>query len=227
MEKEALYRKLVQALLNSGFRLRAQDLTEDDVKSDRNTAGSFVRVAAKAAPAIIKAVAGVHLPESMFELHPTFDQNKLQQHLDSIREFAAIVCFKYYLAQPTILAVVEADGRSPDELILQAKKFDQALLAMREVTGEMGGIQLGSKYLLGTKLSVTGILLLVFFDHVSASSFAGTTQDKCTHSHFWAKTYLVPWTVDVSAGEINRPRFPIVGSPILNETRLKADVFGA
>lgn len=197
MDKETFYRKLIPALLRSDFRLRARDLSQEDVSTDRDQLSSSIRKAAQLAPSIVSAITGVELPEGITDLHPVFDQEAVQQRLDKVRERAAVVCFKYLLAQPVIVAVVEADQLAHEEIINLANRFDEVILEMLEFTGKMGGIKLGGIHLGGTRLSATGIVLLVFFDHALASSFIESTQERCKIQHFWKGTWVLPWVVDV------------------------------
>jgi len=186
MDRETFYPKLIQALLHSDFRFRASDLSQEDLYTDRDELASFVRMATQSAPSIFGAI------------HPVFDQEAVQQRLTKLREYAAVSCFKYVLAQPVIVAVVEADQLAHEEIIKLANRFDEVISEMLEFTGKMGGIKLGGIQLGGTRLSATGFMLLVFFDHTLASSFIEITQKRCKIHHFWKKTWVLPWVVDVS-----------------------------
>jgi hypothetical protein len=211
MDRETFYGRLGQTLVNSGFSFRAEDVSEEKAADV-----GPLRVLSKAALATL-AVAGVHLPEGMFEIRTHFDRQKLQEHLDDVRKYALLVCFKYTLEQPTMLAVVEGDQYSADELVAAAKRFDQALLGMREFTTVRIGMD---------RLGMTGILLFVFFDHALAQRFIESTQNKCKKTRPFKRVYLVPWTVDVSAREIERPRIPHISHKFLSEDKLKAGLFG-
>ena len=159
------------------------------------------------------------LHPGIFELPPVFNQDTVQQRLNKIRDYAALVCFKYVLAQPVIVAVVEADQLAHEESIKLASRFDQAVLEMLEFTGKFGG----------TRLSVTGVILFTFFDHALASSFIEETQEKCKIGHFWKKTWVLPWIVDIPNKEI-RPHagLPVtLGDGVLCAHKLVEDVFGA
>lgn len=94
--------------------------------------------------------------------------------------------------------MAEADQLTHEEILRTAKRFDKVILEMLEFTGKMGGIRLGGIHLGGTRLSVTGIILLVFFDPALASSFIENTQERCKIQHFWEKTWVLPWVVNVS-----------------------------
>src|SRR5260370_29370918 len=65
-------------------------------------------------------------------------------------------------------------------MIKLAKRFDGVVLEMLDVTGKLGGMKVAGIQLLGgTRLSVTGIILFVFFDHTLASTFIERTQKRC------------------------------------------------
>jgi hypothetical protein len=181
MDKETFYRKLIQALLRSDFRFRARDLSPKDLSTERDKLASVIRQVAQLFGPTIGAI------------HPAFDQEAVQQSLNKVREWAVVVCFKYILAQPVILAVVEADQLAHEEIIKLANQFDEVVLEMLDVTGKIGGIKIGSAHLGSTRLSVTGIILLVFSDHALASTFIERTQKKCKIWHFRKKTWVLPW----------------------------------
>ena len=75
---------------------------------------------------------------------------------------------------------------------------------------------------------MTGIILFAFFNHASALSFIESTQEKCKIQHFWKKTWVLPWTVDLPAKQIKRHAgLPMIVRQILSADRLIEDVFGA
>jgi hypothetical protein len=199
MDKETFYRNLIQVLLRSDFRLRARDLSQEEVSTDRDTLSSVLRETAQ-------FVGGPH---------PVFDQGAVQQRLNKVREYSAVVCFKYLLAQPVIVAVVGADQLAHEETIKLANRFDEVVLEMRDVTGKLGRI----------RLSVTGIILFVFFDHALASTFIERTQERCKIQHFWKKTWILPWVVDVSNRIVSsHPGLPFLPG-VLSRDRLQKEVF--
>lgn len=65
MDKETFYQRLIQALLNSDFRLRAKDLSQEELLTDRDTLSASVRMSTKLAPFIIRALTDVPLPKGM------------------------------------------------------------------------------------------------------------------------------------------------------------------
>ncbi len=167
MTKEDFYRKLTGALLGQAFQFEANGLSRDEVTKDRDVLTSFTRKATQFVPPVLG------------KIHTVFDEHVVQQSLDKLRQAAPIVCFKYVLSQPVLVAVVEADGIADEKAIEFACLFDSVVLEMLNVTGKMGGIKVGGLHLGGTKLSATGITLHVFFDQASASTFAEHTQQKC------------------------------------------------
>jgi hypothetical protein len=143
-----------------------------------------------------------------------------------VHEWATVVCFKYVLAQPVVVAVVEADQLAHDEIINLAHRFDEVVLEMLDVTGRLGGVKVGGIQLLkGTRLSVTGIILFVFFDHTLASAFVGRTQKRCKIWHFLKKTWVLPWGIDVSKKiVISHSGFPFLPS-VLSQDYLQKEIF--
>jgi hypothetical protein len=151
LDKEIFFQKLIQALLRSGFLLRAGDLSKEDLSKDQDTVSSVARTVAQFATPAFR------------EIHPFFDQEIVQQRLDGVRNWATAVALKYVLAQPVILTVVEADQLTQEATIALAKRLDEVVVEMLDVTARLGGVKIGSLELYkGTRLSVTGIILHVF-----------------------------------------------------------------
>jgi hypothetical protein len=224
MDKETCYRKLIQALLGSNFRFRESDLSEEDASKDRDKLGLVIRKGLNLMP-LVSEVIGLKLPEGITDIHPFFDQEGIQQRLNKVREFAGAVCIKYLLSQPVIVAIVEADHLSHEEIVRLVNRFDEIIMEMLGFTGKMGGIKIGSFHLGGTRLSATGIILFVFFDHNSASNFIESTQAKCKIQHFWKKTWVLPWVVDVgNRNVIGHSGLPFLPG-ILSRDYLQKEVF--
>jgi hypothetical protein len=219
MEREDFYRKLIAALLRANFRFRAEDISEADVTTERDRLSSSIRTAVSIVDRlypIVTAVVGVDAPVDL-KLHPVFDRAGVHECLDSVREYAPLVCCKYLLAQPVIVAVVEADELAAADAVALARKFDQMVLEMRRFTGKIAY----------TRLSVTGIIFFTFFDHASAAQFS-EYREKCKIFHFFRKTWVLPWMIDVAAHRMERHAgIPIIIRPIIDTDRLAAEVFGA
>jgi hypothetical protein len=202
--KSIFYRQLVQALLREGFQLQAGDFSQDGLSAERNELLSTIRKDA----------------ELFVPIHPIFDREAIQRRLNTMRTWATVVCFKYVLSQPGIVAVVEADRLADEELINLANHFDKIIVEMLDVTAKMdaglGSVRLGS----------TGILLFVFFDSTSASHFVERTRKKCKIWHFFKKTWVLPWVVDVTNKTVSSHRgLPLFMSVVLNRDHLQKDVF--
>jgi len=76
LDKDNFYTKLIQALLHSDFRFRAKDLSEEEVLKDRDKLSASIRMAAKLAPSIVRAITGENLTKGITDLHPAFDQKR-------------------------------------------------------------------------------------------------------------------------------------------------------
>jgi hypothetical protein len=188
-------------MLQSHFRLRASELSEAELATDQDELTSVIRTAAQFSP--------------VGSLQSVFDQASLQRHLDKVHEWAAAVWYKYVLSQPVVVAVVEADRLGHEEIIGLARRFDNVVLEMRDVTGKLGL----------TRLSVTGIILLVFFDHAAATTFVERTQRKCKIWHFFKKTWVLPWLVDVSNKSVkSHAGLPFLPG-VLNADHLQKQIF--
>ena len=196
VNNKAFYQRLIQVLLQSGFRLRATDLYKDASK-DRGALGSIIRIG------IRKVIADVP---------PDFDQDGVQQHLNKVREWAAVACLKYILSEPYIAVVVEADQLAHEGIIKLANRFDKILWKIP--TGKLSSV----------KLPAVGIMLLVFFDHTLASTFIERTQERCKIRT--GRTWVLPWVIDVSSKTVSsHPGLPWLGPGILRRTYLQREVF--
>lgn len=218
MNEEVFYGNLVQALIKSNFRFSVQGLSKKDLDREHDNLSSSLRLIFKLAPSILNTLGGFDLKEDAFEIYPAFDQMGVKQKLDKVREYSAFVCFKYLLAQPIIVSVVEADRLKQEDFVRLANEFDKAVIEMLEFTGKMGRTQ--------QQMSVTGIMLFTFFDHTSAKTFIETTQQKCKIGHFWKKTWVLPWVIDVSTKTFTRHSgIPIIIPQILDTNMLEKTVF--
>ncbi len=202
--KSTFYQQLVRALLHDGFQLQSGDFSQDGLSTERNELLSAIRKSA----------------ELIVPIYPIFDRETIQRRLNTVRTWATVVCFKYVLSQPGIVAVVEADRLADEELINLANRFDKIIVEMLDVTAKMS-VGLGS-----VRLGSTGILLFVFFDSASASHFAERTQKKCKIWHFLRKTWVLPWVVDVANKTVSSHRgLPLFMSVVLNRDHLQKGVF--
>ena len=205
MEPEAFYRKLVAGLSELDFAFRESDLSQDDVEQDDETVAASVRAATQFAPAALQALTGTTIA-GLFSIDPVFDSDALEEGLRPVRVDASLVAFKYLLAQPVILAVVEADELEPDDAIAIAGRFDTALQGLRPLSAMMGGVTLWGWRFGGTRGSVAGFLLYTFFDSEKAAKFRERTQRRCKVVRYWRKTLALPWVCDVAKREVHAHR---------------------
>lgn len=211
MDQETFYSNLLQALIQSNFRFNAQTVTPSELRQEHDKLSAALRFVLDYH---LLDLLGVDTPD--FDLDPAFDPQGVQVLLNEIRDYAALVGFKYLLGQPVVVAVIDADTYKVDELITFADRFDQAIVAMLAFGGKMGRAQLSS----------TGIILYTFFDHAAAGVFTETTQAKCKRWHFWKKTFVIPWMIDVSAKMIRRHSgLPLITSPLLDADKISRSVF--
>lgn len=224
MDLDTVFSRLGAGLSSSGYRFSADDLTPQAPEADDDPLGAVVRGGLEAAASVTSLIAG---PPGA-ALHVSGDARKLQELLGEIRGYAALAAYRFVLGQPFVVAAVAADGRTDDELVQVAARFDATMLRMRELAAVIGGIQLGKRNLLGARLSVTGILLFVFLDPAAAPRFLAATRARCKFSHFWKKTHVLPWVVDVPRGRVIRHAgFPVILGRYLDPAVLAAHVFAA
>lgn len=205
MDRETFYQKLVVGLTHAGFHVQSGGSTQEGLSSERDATLSTIRQAA-----------GVIAP-----LVPHFDRDVIARHLDMVRAWAAVACFKYTLSQPVMLAAVEADRLSDDGIVALRNRFDQAVLEMLAATAKLdvggpGKVRLGS----------FGILVFVFFDPQAAARFAARMQKRCKVLHFFKKTSVVPWLIDVANETVRKHRgLPFLMSSVLDYEKLQKDIF--
>ena len=206
VNKSLLYRRLIRALLNDGFQLHAGvAASQDDLTIERDE--------------ILVAI-----EEGMAELMPRIpvisDHATIQPCLNAVCTWATIVCFKYILGQPEVIAVVEADRLADGELVDLAHRFDKIVIEMLAATARL---DVGFR---GVKLGSTGILLFVFFNSTSASHFTEKIRKKCKIFHFFKKTWVLPWVMDVPKMIVSsHPGLPLFKSVLLNRDRLQKETF--
>jgi hypothetical protein len=223
MDLDSVFSRLAAGLSSSGYHFRADDLTPRTVEADDDRLGAAVRGALEVAADVTRLVGGA---PGAYALHEAGDARKLQALLDEIHGYAPLAAYRFVRGQPYVAAAVGADGRTDDELVQIAARFDSTMLRMRELAGVIGGIQIGKVNLLGSRVPVTGILLFVFLDPAAATRFVATARARCKISHFWKKTHVLPWAVDVPRGQVLRnPGSPVVLGRYLDPAVLAAHVF--
>jgi len=181
----------------------------------------------KVLPAVAKLISGVPLTSlpGGYVLHPYFEQEGVQKILDDVKAFSVWIGLKFTLDQPVLVAIVDAENHSADEQVDIAAAFDRAILQMLDYSATMGGLTLGKFKIGGVKMSSTGILLYTFFDPSAAVHFGSSTQSRCKIMHFWKKTNVVPWVIDVVANEVKgHSGLPLILPQLLNKEKLARSI---
>ena len=76
------------------------------------------------------------------------------------------------------------------------------------------------------KMSVTGILIFLFYDKDKAANYCLYEQQNCKRWHFWKKTWILGWSIDISSKKIIRHKgIPFLIGPILDTKKLEKDLF--
>jgi hypothetical protein len=100
------------------------------------------------------------------------------------------------------------------------------MMEMLALTGTLGGVRLGGFRVGGVRLSVTGILIVTFFDPTEASLFIERRQSEYKVIHFWKKCYILPWVIDVSSRAVHPHNgIPILVGSIISSKRLQERLF--
>jgi len=212
MNREDFYAQLTHALVDLDFRFSAADFPQALASQDTDGLARAIRLGVTLLPRLAP-----DLSSFMFKLNSFFDPPGVQRELDSIRQCVDMVCFKYLLSQPIIIAVVDGDRVRNEEALAVTDRVDATLLKFRKYTGTLGF----------TRLSVTGFTLWVFFDSAAAQSFKCDWQAKCKRFHMWQQTWLLPWTVDVTQREVVKHpgALPVIIPQILSTKSLAARLF--
>lgn len=200
VNKKTIYKKLIQVLLRSGFRLQARDLSQGNISTDRGMLSSLIGRITEPVP-------------------PVFNPVAVQQLMDKVREWAAMVCIKYFLDQPIMVAVVDADRLTHEEAIKLSDQLDETLLPMLDFTG---GLTLNNK---SVKFCAFGFILFVFSDHALALAFIERAQRKCKIWQFGKKTVVYPWVVDVPNRTVSSHRGLPLAFGALNWHYLQKELF--
>ena len=202
--KDGLRQKIIAALQRAGFQLQAGDSAQEGLSSEHDPALSALR--------------GVANVVATMETH--FDHDAIQRHLEAVAGWASAVCFRYVLGQPVIVALVDADRLTEPDCIAVARRFDKVIVEMLEVTANL------NVSLRPVKLGSTGILLFMFREPGKAAAFLGGTQKRCKFLHFWKKTWVLPWVIDVPGKTASGHRgLPYFMSVVLNLQELQKRVF--
>jgi hypothetical protein len=112
-----------------------------------------------------------------------------------MRDSSIGINFKFFVGQPIIACSIEADGRSPSEMLQIATTFQDCLVSAAPYT-------LHGNFLKRQTGGVFGILLCVFFDAQNAASFVYSTQNSCRLNIRKKIVSVRPWAVDVATRKV-------------------------
>jgi hypothetical protein len=207
-EKEA-FQSIIKFLLNQNYKIDPNSFSYDDLNDDKDPLAKRVRLGMEAVNFFAKIL------DFNFEseLKPAFKSEKFKEDLKRIYPITNYVLFKYVLAQPVIVSLVKADHLSPNDYKTISGQYDKVMLSFREHTGKI----------MGTKLSVTGLIFFIFSDSVKAAEFEEKYQAENKIWHFWKKTWTIPWAIDVSKGRvIKHKKLPVLVGSVIDAKKLES-----
>lgn len=222
----AAYRRLIKSLTDCGFLFNANDFSEEKRRADsESTTQSIQRVwnLCKAAEHLVIPVIGASIPHGplsyMFKVAPEiefdFNSEVFQTFLDAVRSYADLVCFRYVLAQPYIVAVAIADKLSESQQQTAFEQFDSAMLACQSFTATIR-----MPFATNVKQGAYGIILWCFNNASYAQSFITARKEHLRKAHFFKKVYTVSWCVDLVNNTLTKHNsWPFVTDRVLDSKR--------
>lgn len=227
MDRRLFYERLIRAMYNETFRLDPEAFSRHDLESDQDLLSAGVRKGLEHLDIVVE-VAGllldVDIPDSAVgTLDPVFDKESFHQDMRKLYPLTSTVFYKFLLAQPVIAPIVDADTYTSEDFHSMTDRIDRILLDFVKHTASYTT----GKWIFKSevKMSVTAIVLYVFFDSEKAERYISTEQSNCKRFSMRNKTWLVPWAVDVSAAKVQAHRGLPILRPVLNSRKLEAAVF--
>lgn len=224
MNRRLFYEHLIQGVVKLNFQLDPKSFAKHHVEEDKEALAAGVRTGIKVlkvAADVAGTIFNLNIPSSAFDLNPVFQHEAFREDIEKFYPLTTTIFYKFVLAQPVILAVIDADPYKAEDFKPRFEEFDKILLNFTKHTGAMG------KGFMKTKLSVTGIVLLVFFDRNKADKFIAEEQSKYKKFHFFKKTWLLPWVIDTTSKRV----FSHSGLPflpgVINSGELENQIFGS
>lgn len=223
MEREAFYEQFLPAMFRSNFHIDPEHFAKHHVDEDEEVLAARIRSGIKGLK-VVAEIAGVlfdvDIPTSVMELNPVFQQESFRTDIAQFYPLTTTIFYKFVLAQPVILAVFEADSYESSDFKARYERYEEILLTFTKHTGGLG------KGFMKTKLSVTGIMMFVFFDSRKAKEFV-LQQKNYKKFHMIRKTWVLPWVIDASARKvISHPGLPWLPA-VLDREQLEKEIFGA
>jgi hypothetical protein len=222
----AAYRRLIKSLADCGFLFNARDFSEEKRLADLESATQSMRRfwnLCKAAERLVIPVIGGSIPHGplsyVFKVPPEiefdFDSEAFQNLLRDMRSHADLICFRYVLAQPHVVAVVIADGLSESQQQTAFEQFDNAMLACQSLTATIR-----MPFATNVKEGAYGIILWCFNNAAYAQSFIERRKERLRKAHFFKKVYTLSWCVDLASNTLTKHNLlPFVSDAVLDSKR--------
>ena len=216
MDRKVFYESLIKGMLQSGFQLSSEALSRENVETDNDKTSSSVRKFIKYLPITINIAGEIfNLPiptDFSSDLDPIFKKKDFRQDIESIYPLTITVFYKFQLAQPLIVPIIEGDDYSPEQFHDVTEKLFQIVLNFRKHSGFLK-VKFGGKKI-KNKMGAFGYIIYVFFESDKALNFVSRYQSKCKRRSLKNMCQVVPLGLDVHASKIYRHK----GLPILKGT---------
>ena len=208
METDAFYDQLIANVLNLDFMPNVDQFTEEKL----NVAGTKAdRMMMKAAEILTQHAA--HTKQKFAKIQGVFDREGVDRELERLHALTPFAFFKYDLAQPIVLVVIEADALKVADFQRITKELVEATLRFIPMTGKIKNVKLG----------VFLMAIYVFTNAKKADSFAEKVQKSCKVWKFWKKSWVVPWAIDAQTTTLRKHKgLPILTPSLLDAKKLMA-----
>ena len=219
MKNKSFLDKVIRSLLLQNFQVDSNAYTYGLVRGENDSFSGKIIDGIDITKGIltIAQIFGSPIDSDCADFKTVFKEDGFKKDLKALYSITDAVLYKFIIGQPLIVGVVKADDLTHDEIYDITDKFDKELLGFRKYTARM-------KW---TKMTVTGILLFLFYDKNKANSYCLYAQRNCKKWHFWKKTWTLGWAIDISNKNIIEHKgIPIFIGPILDTKKFQNDLFG-
>lgn len=211
MKEDIIFERIIHSLSLQNFHVNPEDYNMSLVEGVNDPLSHKIKKGMKFAQ-YATAVAGY----GCSDFKEMIDEEGFKSAFNTLCQVVDITLYKFSIGQPLIIGVIKGDGLDHKRIQDICDMFDKNLLHFRKYTARMNW----------TRLSVTGILMFVFFDTKQAENFCQYELIQCKKWRFWKKVWEVGWIVDVTNKRIVRHKgIPFFIPSILDIKKLQYDLF--
>lgn len=218
MKNNSFLDKVVQSLLLQNFQVDSNAYTYGLVRGKNDSFSGKVIDSIDITKSVLTIAQffGSPIDSDCADFKTIFNEEGFKKDLKTLYSITDAVLYKFIIGQPLIVGVIKADSLTHNEICDITDKFDKAILGFRKYTARMKWV----------KMSVTGILIFLFYDKDKAANYCLYELRNCKRWHFWKKTWILGWSIDISSKKIIRHKgIPFFIGPILDTKKLEKDLF--